>query len=52
METTVRRRKHWGWGFEDQQPAHEAVREAAVGIRSHLGFEPLDTGPLVAELGA
>src|SRR5437764_1717939 len=42
METTVRRRKHWGWGYEDQQPAHEEVREAAAGIRSHLGFEPLE----------
>jgi alkyldihydroxyacetonephosphate synthase len=42
METTVRRRKHWGWGYEDQQPSHEEVRNAGAGIRSHLGFEPLD----------
>jgi alkyldihydroxyacetonephosphate synthase len=42
METATRRRKHWGWGFEDQQPPHLEVREAAAGIRSHLGFEPLD----------
>jgi alkyldihydroxyacetonephosphate synthase len=42
METTVRRRKHWGWGYEDQQPSREQVREAAAGIRSHLGFEPLE----------
>ncbi len=42
METTTRRRKHWGWGYEDQQPTPEQVREAAVGIRSHLGFEPLE----------
>jgi alkyldihydroxyacetonephosphate synthase len=42
MTTFVRRRKHWGWGYEDQQPPHEQVREAAGGIRSHLGFEPLD----------
>src|SRR5947208_5608489 len=48
METTVRRRKHWGWGYEDQQPTHEEVREAAAGIRSHLGFEPLDAEEPVA----
>ncbi|HEX6459236.1 MAG TPA: FAD-binding oxidoreductase [Thermoleophilaceae bacterium] len=42
METTTRRRKHWGWGYEDQQPGPEQVREAAAGIRSHLGFEPLE----------
>jgi alkyldihydroxyacetonephosphate synthase len=33
-----RRRKHWGWGYEDQQPAHEEVRAAAAGIAQHLGF--------------
>jgi alkyldihydroxyacetonephosphate synthase len=42
METTIRRRKHWGWGYEDQQPSPQEVRDAAVGIRSHLGFEPLE----------
>jgi alkyldihydroxyacetonephosphate synthase len=42
MTLAVRRRKHWGWGYEDQQPSHHEVREAAAGIRSHLGFEPLD----------
>jgi len=42
MHTATRRRKHWGWGYEDQQPPPEQVREAAAGIRSHLGFEPLD----------
>jgi alkyldihydroxyacetonephosphate synthase len=38
--TTVsgRRRKVWGWGYEDQQPPHEQVEEAAAGIRAHLGF--------------
>src|SRR5262245_24430123 len=34
----TRRRKFWGWGYEDQQPEHERVEEAAAGIRSHLGF--------------
>ena len=37
-----RRFKHWGWGYEDQQPAPAELREAAAGIRSHLGFEPAD----------
>jgi alkyldihydroxyacetonephosphate synthase len=33
-----RRRKFWGWGFEDQQPSHAEVVEAAAGLRAHLGF--------------
>jgi alkyldihydroxyacetonephosphate synthase len=39
---TARRLKHWGWGYEDQQPSHEQVREAAAGMRAHLGFEPAE----------
>jgi alkyldihydroxyacetonephosphate synthase len=35
---TGRRRKHWGWGFEDQQPSQSAVREAARAARERLGF--------------
>ena len=35
---TTRRRKHWGWGFEDEQPSHAEVEQAAAGIRDHLGF--------------
>jgi alkyldihydroxyacetonephosphate synthase len=35
---TTRRRKHWGWGFEDEQPSHAEVEQAAGGIRAHLGF--------------
>jgi alkyldihydroxyacetonephosphate synthase len=38
MATTERRLKHWGWGYEDQQPPHEQVEQAAAGIREHLGF--------------
>jgi alkyldihydroxyacetonephosphate synthase len=34
----VRRRKHWGWGYEDEQPPHEEVRAAAQGIAPALGF--------------
>jgi alkyldihydroxyacetonephosphate synthase len=38
-----RRRKHWGWGWEDEQPAHDEVRAAAAGIAALLGFG--DTEP-------
>ena len=38
----TRRRKFWGWGFEDQQPAHEQVEAAAAGAREHLGFGPAE----------
>jgi alkyldihydroxyacetonephosphate synthase len=37
-----RRFKHWGWGYEDQQPPPAELREAAAAIRSHLGFEPAE----------
>jgi alkyldihydroxyacetonephosphate synthase len=33
-----RRRKHWGWGFEDQQPSTEQLRASAAGVASHLGM--------------
>ena len=33
-----RRRKHWGWGFEDEQPPADQQRELAHGIAAHLGF--------------
>ncbi len=33
-----RRLKHWGWGYEDQQPARDEVVQAAAAIRAHLGF--------------
>jgi alkyldihydroxyacetonephosphate synthase len=42
MAVAARRLKFWGWGYEDQQPSHEQVREAAAGMRSHLGLEPLE----------
>ena len=32
----IRRRKHWGWGFEDQQPSVTEVRETAAGLTAHL----------------
>jgi alkyldihydroxyacetonephosphate synthase len=39
---TTRRRKHWGWGFEDQQPPTEQVEVAAAAAREHLGFGPAE----------
>jgi alkyldihydroxyacetonephosphate synthase len=45
-----RRRKHWGWGYEDQQPSLADLRAAAPGIRSGLGFggDPEEPVPLQA----
>ena len=37
-----RRRKLWGWGYEDQQPSHEEVEQVAAGAREHLGFGPAE----------
>jgi alkyldihydroxyacetonephosphate synthase len=34
----TRRRKHWGWGFEDEQPSADELRAAASGLAEHLGF--------------
>jgi alkyldihydroxyacetonephosphate synthase len=33
-----RRRKHWGWGFEDQQPSAEQLRASVAGLAAHLGM--------------
>jgi alkyldihydroxyacetonephosphate synthase len=33
-----RRRKHWGWGYEDEQPPIDQVRAAAGGIVDVLGL--------------
>jgi alkyldihydroxyacetonephosphate synthase len=34
------RLKFWGWGREDQQPAHAQVEALAAQSRAHLGFAP------------
>jgi alkyldihydroxyacetonephosphate synthase len=34
----TRRRKHWGWGFEDQQPTLAQVRASAGALAQHLGM--------------
>src|SRR5215217_796564 len=43
-----RRRKFWGWGFEDQQPPDDQVAAAAAGAREHLGFPPAEVERPVA----
>jgi hypothetical protein len=34
-----RRRKHWGWGFEDQQPSTAQVRAALPALAAQLSME-------------
>ncbi|MGH2834185.1 MAG: FAD-binding oxidoreductase [Solirubrobacteraceae bacterium] len=34
----IRRYKHWGWGFEDQQPSGSELHAQAQALRAHLGF--------------
>lgn len=34
----ARARKHWGWGFEDQQPSFADLQAAAADIHMRLGF--------------
>jgi alkyldihydroxyacetonephosphate synthase len=44
-----RRRKHWGWGYEDEQPSLEELRGAAAFLADRLGFgspEPEQPVPL------
>jgi alkyldihydroxyacetonephosphate synthase len=43
---TERRLKHWGWGYEDQAPSREQLREAAAGIRERFGFGEEPEGPI------
>ena len=37
--TATRRLKHWGWGYEDQQPPREGVEAIARAVTDRLGFE-------------
>ena len=52
MTDDRRRRKFWGWGFEDQQPSHDQVVEAGRAMRAYLGFEPaeVEAPPQLADL--
>jgi alkyldihydroxyacetonephosphate synthase len=43
-----RRRKHWGWGFEDQQPSTAQLRDSALALGAHLGFAPAEMEAPVA----
>ena len=38
LTTADRRLKHWGWGYEDEQPSVDELREAAAFITGRLGF--------------
>jgi alkyldihydroxyacetonephosphate synthase len=38
----ARRLKHWGWGYEDEQPSQDELRSGAPYIREQLGFGLLD----------
>jgi alkyldihydroxyacetonephosphate synthase len=43
--------KHWGWGYADEQPSPEALRDQAAFLAGHLGFgspEPESPAPLPA----
>jgi alkyldihydroxyacetonephosphate synthase len=40
-----RRRKFWGWGYEDQQQPQAEVEQAGRGAREHLGFGPAQVEP-------
>src|SRR5438270_4923759 len=44
-----RQRKHWGWGYEDEQPSLDELRAQAAAVVTHLGFgraEPEAPAPL------
>src|SRR3954454_16956976 len=43
-----RQRKHWGWGFADEQPSLDELRAAASGMREHLGYGELEIEEPVA----
>jgi alkyldihydroxyacetonephosphate synthase len=40
-----RRRKFWGWGFEDQQPSQDEVEQVGRAARQQLGFGPAEIEP-------
>ncbi len=37
--TAARRLKHWGWGYEDQQPPRDQVEGIAKAVTDRLGFK-------------
>ena len=40
-----RRRKFWGWGYEDQGPTPEQQKHMAERMAKRFGLEPLDITP-------
>jgi alkyldihydroxyacetonephosphate synthase len=38
MHAAGRKLKHWGWGYEDEQPADDELRSTAAFLAQHLGF--------------
>lgn len=34
----IRRFKHWGWGYEEQRPSPEQLRQTAAVLAEHLGL--------------
>jgi alkyldihydroxyacetonephosphate synthase len=42
-----RRRKFWGWGYEDQQPPADELAAAGAAARTHLGLPPAEVEPPV-----
>jgi alkyldihydroxyacetonephosphate synthase len=44
----TRQRKHWGWGFADEQPSAGELHEAAAGLAAHLGYGSADVEEPVA----
>ena len=43
-----RRLKHWGWGYEDEQPSPQELRDAAAFLTERLGFGSPDPEQPVA----
>ncbi len=43
-----RARKHWGWGYADEQPPPAALRAQAAALSGHLGFGSLEPQPPAA----
>jgi alkyldihydroxyacetonephosphate synthase len=41
------RRKHWGWGYEHEQPSAQELRSTAALIAGHLGFGSTEPEPPV-----
>jgi alkyldihydroxyacetonephosphate synthase len=46
---SMRRLKHWGWGYEDQAPSRKELEEAAAGIRERFGFGEEPEEPVALE---